>query len=144
MPKERKFNLVPLIPKQRISIGIEPYVKIFSNGVMQINKKSVFLGLGESWNSKFFKFFCDIDERMLAWKMENEMSSSNGARFIKIRKTKLGQETLNISVKNFIKSLDDVNLPTPRLIIKKYKDTDDYLQIGEVYYVIIPRQIDKL
>ncbi len=140
MPKERQFNFIPLPARKKLKPQREPCVSIYKSGMMSIPKDSV-LALGESFGSKFFKFYYDEDKRTVAWKMSSSDKdmSGNDIRFIGVTKTGGSTESLRVSIRNFVTFLPDIQLPLLKLKIEKYKDTDKYLGIGELYYVTIPR-----
>lgn len=135
--KEKKFNFEPLISRHQIKNNDDCYVKIYKPGIMKFNQETLRnLSIGEK--GTFIKLYQDISKRTIGFKFFDKINLNNEIRFMKPIHIKTGAICCQISIIPFIKAIKDIKLPTSRLEIKKYNDTDKYLGLGEIYYVEIP------
>lgn len=135
--RERKFNFVPLRANKKIREDkFFPFVKIAKNGNLYIGGKTLeALGITHDCSVRLYE---DIAKRALGFKVVKEVGKKeDGYRFVTLKKY-AGAIRAQISIRSFLNKLLKVALPSKRLPIDKYSDTDTYMQIGEVFYIKIP------
>lgn len=147
MPRERKFNFLPLVIERGRSSQEEPYIRLQGNGQLVFNRKCLEYLVQGIKKSFFLKLFCDKSKRAVGFQVikqvdGGELKGSN-IRFVtpQVQKQK-GVETVmaKVSIAGFVNSLGDVKIPSGKLFIESYKDNDGYLSIGDVHYVVLPKK----
>jgi hypothetical protein len=136
--RERKFNFLPIKPhKAKPKIEFKPFVKIQSNGTLTFGKTTMdYLKIS---GPVFIKLFGDNSKRALGFKITKEGGSKeNGYRLLTPKSYTNNSTMCILSIRSFLNQLTNVHLPSPRLFIREYNDTDQEIGIGKVYYIKVP------
>lgn len=136
---QKKFYFEPIrVEKGKDNDGFYPFCRISKAGLLSFaNATLTYLGIGNQ--KAILRIFGDTKRRAFGFKIVNLAGKKeDGYRVLVPRQTAGGAWQAGISIKSFLKKLNDVELPSPRLKIDVYEDKDGYLSIGEVYYIEIP------
>jgi hypothetical protein len=142
----KKFFFTPVVIHRKPKSSPKdkyPYIKIFKSGLMDMHQNTLNWLVGKETESFFLRFYEDKLHRALGFKIfksinKDEYKEEDGYRFVKIKNYN-GTRQIGISIKSFLWDLKDVNLPSKKLPIRKYKDQDSYAGVGELYYIKIPK-----
>ena len=138
---QKKFSFVPIRVekgREKEDQGFCPYVRISKAGVINFSNHTLtYLGIGNSTAS--LRIFADVSRRAFAFQITKTVGKKkDGYRILSPRKASAGAYMALLSIRSFLRKLDNVPLPSPKLEINFYKDQDKYLGIGDVYYIEIP------
>lgn len=145
-PGERSFHFEPIKPKLgRIKSDFEPYVKLQKGGVMVFGKKTLeYLKITGPIHVRLFQ---DVGKRALGFQLQKSVTLGDATKEAGYRlltpRNYTGTVMAVLSIQSFLSELSNVTIPSPRLVIKKYNDTDGYLQYGEIWYVKVPYGDEK-
>jgi len=139
--EKETFNFFPLRKKKKIPT--ELYVKISTPGVLILPSHTLIQLVGSDTQTFWIHLFVDQEKRAVGFFISREFKGKEPSiRLVKPQQIKFGNPFAAISIKTFTNSLEDLYLPTPKLVLKKYKDG---LLGPELYYVRVPKgkKIDK-
>lgn len=139
MGRTRIFYFEPLkVHKGRVKNDFKPFVRIAKSGQVHVGKQTLeHMG----WNKKmFYRLYQDVSKRAIALHFtEKENLPGESSQEWKVwdpKSYKKGEIKFSFGVGSFVNGLSDVLLPSKRLPIDVYKDTD--LQL-DFYWFAIPR-----
>lgn len=144
MAIKQQFYFVPLKKRERIvnKKDKKPYARVSKNGIFRVYRW-VIEYLGYEWKPLFFKFYVDADKRALAFRILEKAELSDSVRLLNPKTaTVSGSQFYETSVGNFVNSLRYPLLPTPKLEIEEYRDTDTIHD--KLFYIVIPQGSGQL
>lgn len=136
MGRARKFYFAPLVAKVgRKKDERQPYVRIGKSGVVTLGKDTL-----EKLNLNrpmFYRLYQDASHRAVGIHFsEHESLTGDTGWKAWTPKTYKNATFAQFSIKSFIENLADTVLPSKRLPLEKYNDSDMQL---EYHYFVIPR-----
>lgn len=138
MPIEKSFSFSPIKKKFKFEID-SATLRISKPGILCFGKSALhyfgLLGQGGT----FIKLYGDSSKRAIAFQFfeKTALKEENGnTRYMKINKD---VADATISIGTFLNALTDVGYPMKKLKVETYTDTDPYMNLGQLYYIIIPR-----
>lgn len=135
MARVRKYYFTPyVVTKGRKTDEFKPYAKIGKAGAMTIGKES--LEKLELDKTMFYRMYVDRGHRTIGLAFTNQIKLEADGWKTWQPKNYNRVKLVQVGVGSFLRELEDVLLPSKRLPIKKYIDTDVQ---QEFYYVEIPR-----
>lgn len=133
MPKIKKLNFIPSIDRYR-TIEKESYCRISKMGILTLPKKTLInLGFKLDGITPIY-LYEDLPNRVIGFRIDNKIVKEKNLRLIKPFHSKQGAVYVALSINFFLKQLNGVEYPLPKLIIKKYSDR----LTEELYYITIP------
>ena len=140
MPKERSFYFMPLkVVKGRKPNSFEPFVRLGRTGTMNFGKETLENLKIELGKKVFVRLFADIPHRALGFQFSSMGGTKeNGYRIFEPKKTIARASEVwraQIGIGSFLRELQNVVLPSGRLYINEYSDTETMLKY---YYIKIP------
>ncbi len=133
MPRIKKLNFIPAIDRNR-TIESESYCRIYKTGILTLPKKTLInLGFKLDGITPIY-LYEDLPNRALGFRIDNKIIKEKNLRLIKPFHSKQGAIYAVFSIDFFLRQLNEVKYPLPKLIIKKYSDQ----LMEELYHIIIP------
>lgn len=136
MPREAKFNFVPLTSIADSLKEVKPTVTINPKGQIFFSK----LFLEKYGVNKFVRFFIDLDKNALGWNLYDSIDSfdklgTKSLRCIKVNTSKVAVLQIRDIIKHLKMPTEKVKLP-----VEMYNDR----MYNDIYYVVIPTKQPNL
>lgn len=138
MPRQQKFNFVPITKHSRLSRGSQSFVSINNKGSINFNRACI-----EQYNlaDRYIQFFVDVEKKVLGWQILDKPIYV--FKDIKNKKYRLIKPSLwhtaTLSIRNIMQEMDLYGKTFNKLKINKYVDTI----YNTIYYVTLQHESNK-